>query len=220
MLSVVRSRKITAGFIKKNDDEDESNNDSELLAKVSSQLSSDEALRASGIYYIYGEIKPGGLQDIHQDVLLKHFLGKKHFAEDLTFVINSPGGSVDETNGLLDLLANVRMDIRTAGIGACSSAAAMLLSAGTKGKRVIGPSTMLMIHSYSWGAEGKHHDLVAHRKAQNISHDLEMKFWMIHSKYTKRCDIEKYLLRHEDTYLTAKEAVKHGIVDYISDVIL
>lgn len=219
IISNARGRKITKQNGKKQHDEEEVEGN-DLLAKVATQLSCEEALRASGIYYIYGEIKEGSLQNIHQDILLKHFLGKKEFCGDLVFMINSPGGNLDETNGLLDLLANIRMDIRTVGLGQCSSAAAMLLAAGTPGKRCAGPSTMIMIHSYSWGTAGKHYELVAHRKAQNATHEHEMNFWMKNSKYTKRTDVEKHLLRHEDTYLTAKEALKHGIIDHIGDTII
>ncbi len=193
----------------------------ELVSKIaSSGCPNDEALRAAGVYYIYGEIKEGGLIDVQQDILLKHYLGQKEWKRDLTFIINSIGGSVDEANALLDIWDNVHMDINTVGLGQCSSAAACLLAAGTPGKRRIGKSTMVMIHCYQWGATGKHHELVAHRKVQNNTYEQEIQFWMKHSKYTNRKDVEKHLLRHEDTWLTAKEAKLHGIVDIIGDSIL
>jgi ATP-dependent Clp endopeptidase proteolytic subunit ClpP len=207
-------------LIKKKNNEDDDSEGSDLLSKVQSSLSNEEALRHGGVYYIYGEIKEGSLLEIHQDVLLKHFMGPKHWKGDLVFLINSPGGSVDETHGLLDLLGNISMDIRTVGLGQCASAAAVLLASGTPGKRIIGKSTMVMIHCYTWGAAGKHHELVAHRKAQNATYELEVQFWMKHSKYKTKKDVEKYLLRKEDTYLTAKEALRHGIIDRIADSVI
>ncbi len=174
-------------------------------------------LKSAGIYYLYGEIERGGLKDLHQSIMMKHFLGPKHFNQDIVLVINSPGGDADETNGLLDLLSNIRMDIRTVGVGQCASAGAVLLAAGTKGKRIIGESTMVMIHTYSWGAFGKHQELVAHRDAQNAYYKQEIDFWIKHSKFKTQKEVEKYLLRKEDTWLTAKQALKYGIVDSIGD---
>lgn len=192
-----------------------------VLAKLAaSGISDEDFLRKSGIYYIFGEIKEGSLQPLHQNILLKHYIGPKHFRGDLTFLINSPGGDVDETNSLLDLIKNIRLQVRTVGFGKCMSAAAMLLAAGTKGKRIVGPSTTIMIHPYAWGVYGKHHELVAHRHPQDEAYSQMLNFWMTHSKYKNRKEVEKYLLRKEDTFLTAKEALKHGIIDAIGDVVI
>ncbi len=205
---------------KKNHDEEiDSDEDETALAKVQMELTDDAILQKGGIYYVFGEIIEGSLQQYHQNILLKHLAGPKNWKGDLTFVINSPGGSVDETNALLDLISNVRMDIKTVGLGTCASAAATLLAAGTKGKRTVGPSTMIMIHCYSWGAFGKHHELVASRHAQNSFYEQEVNFWKKHSKYKNQKDVEKYLLKKEDLWLTAKEALHHGIVDHIGDVL-
>jgi len=198
--------------------EEEIEVDENALAKLV-DTADEDLLKAGGVYYITGSIEEDSLKAIHQNVLLKHLAGPKLWKQDLTFVVNSTGGSIDETNGLLDLLANIRMDIRTVGLGTCASAGAMLVCAGTKGKRTVGPNTILMVHCYSWGSWGKHHELVSARHVQNAIYEQELAFWIKHSKYTKKVDVEKYLLRKEDTWLTAKEAMKHGIVDHIGDVI-
>lgn len=200
-------------------DEIESNEDETTLARIQTEMSDEAILQKGGVYYVFGDIVDGSLQGIHQNILLKHLAGPKNWKGDLIFVINSCGGSVDETNALLDLISNVRMDVRTVGLGTCASAGAQLLASGTKGKRTIGSSTMVMIHPYSWGAWGKHHELVASRHAQNSFYEQELKFWIKHSKYTNQKDVEKHLLRKEDVWLTAKEALQHGIVDKIGDVL-
>jgi ATP-dependent Clp endopeptidase proteolytic subunit ClpP len=204
---------------KHSDDEDTEGVDGNALAKLVETSSDDDLLKAGGIYYIFGPIEEGTLTSLHQNILLKHLAGPKIWKSDLVFVINSGGGLVDETNALLDLLSNVRMDVRTVGMGMCGSAAACLLASGTKGKRSAGISTTIMIHCYSWGAVGKHHELVAARDAQNNFYEQEVDFWIKHSKYKSRKDVEKYLLRKEDTWLTAKEALHHGIIDHIGDVL-
>lgn len=192
--------------------------DESMLAKLL-DTPDDAILQQLGVYYIFGSIEEGSLKPIHQNVLLKHLSGPKSWKGDLVFIINSGGGSVDETNALLDLLSNIRMDVRTVGLGTCASAAACLLAAGTHGKRTIGATTKVMIHCYSWGTYGKHHDLVAVRHIQNSFYDDEVKFWIKHSKYKTKKDVEKYLLKKEDVWLTAKEALKHGIVDHIGGVL-
>jgi ATP-dependent Clp protease protease subunit len=198
-------------------DHDDEEIESDLSKLI--DIEDDVILRKAGVYYIYGPINEGSLQSIHRNVLLKHLAGPANWNSDLVFIINSPGGLIDETNGLLDLLSNIRMDIRTVGLGTCASAGAQLLAAGTKGKRLIGESTQVMIHCYSWGSQGKHHELVASRHAQDHLYDQEVKFWIKHSKYKTKKDVEKYLLKKEDVWLTAKEALKHGIVDHIGDVL-
>ncbi len=122
-------------------------------------------------------------------------------------------------NALIDLLSNVRLDIKTIGLGQCMSAGAMLLAMGTKGKRSVGKNTTIMIHQYSYGVVGKHHELIAHRNVQDNLHEQEVDFWIKHSKYKTEKEITKHLLRKEDTFLTAKEALKHGIIDEIGDVL-
>jgi ATP-dependent Clp protease, protease subunit len=172
-------------------------------------------LKTAGIYYVWGEIRPGGLKDIHQDVLLKHYLGPKRYNQPIQLVINSSGGDSDETSALIDLLSNVRFPVATAGFGTCASAGACLLACGTKGLRTVARNTSIMVHQYSWSASGKHVELVAHRHAQDAEYLKDVAFWLLHSKYRTRSEVEKHLLRKEDNWLTPKEAIRHGIVDRI-----
>lgn len=194
----------------------ESEIDVEAATAIIADTDSDALLRKTGIYYITGSIEDNSLKSIHQDILLKHLSGPQLWDKDIQLVINSPGGSCDEANSLLDLLANVRMDINTIGLGTCASAAAMLLACGTKGKRVVGPSTIIMTHRYSWGIYDKHAELVARREIEDVMHDKTVEFWINHSKYTKASQVEKHLLRTVDTYMDAKTALSHGIIDKIS----
>ncbi len=188
-----------------------------ILAQIAaSGQSSEDMLKMSGIYYISGEIKDDTLKPIHQDILLKHYVGPKHWNSDIQLIVNSPGGNLDETNALLDLLSNVRMDIRTICLGSCASAAAMLIASGTKGKRVMGPHSTIMIHRYTWGAYDKQQELVARRSIEDATHEQMIDFWIRHSKYKTKKDVEKHLLKTVDNWMTASQAVSHGIVDHIA----
>ena len=118
--------------------------------------------------------------------------------KDINFYINSPGGSVYDALAIYDTMKYLRSDIQTVGIGVQASAAAFLLSSGTKGKRFLLPHATVMIHQPSSGTRGKVTDqeidlkeslrvkqLLTDIMAQNtgqtkkrIHHDMERDFWM------------------------------------------
>lgn len=194
----------------------------EQVLSAAAESGSEDLLRQIGTYFVWGEIKDGDLRQVIADVILKSSAstktGRPLFCSPLTIIVNSPGGSLSETDALLDVMANSRLPVHTVGLGLCCSAGTMLLAAGAKGHRVVGPSTQIMIHQYAWGTEGKHQELVTHRKAEDDTHKKMVAFWQRHSRYHKAADVEKYLLPSQDVWLTPEEAVRHGVVDRIGSV--
>jgi ATP-dependent Clp protease protease subunit len=87
------------------------------------------------------------------------FLDNEDTKKDIYLYINSPGGSVYDALAIYDTMQYVKSDIQTVGIGVQASAAAFLLSSGTKGKRVILPNATVMIHQPSSGTRGKVTDM-------------------------------------------------------------
>src|ERR1700679_1268822 len=83
------------------------------------------------------------------------FLQAEDAKKDIFFYINSPGGSVYDALAIYHTMQYVTNDIQTVGIGVQASAAAFLLSSGTKGKRFILPNSTVMIHQPSSGTRGK-----------------------------------------------------------------
>src|ERR1019366_6800414 len=83
------------------------------------------------------------------------FLQAEDAKKDIYFYINSPGGSVYDAMAIYDTMQFVKSDIQTVGIGVQASAAAFLLSSGTKGKRFLLPHATVMIHQPSSGTRGK-----------------------------------------------------------------
>src|SRR5580704_12014690 len=83
------------------------------------------------------------------------FLQAEDARKDIFFYINSPGGSVYDALAIYDTMQYVTNDIQTVGIGIQASAAAFLLSSGTKGKRFMLPNASVMIHQPSSGTRGK-----------------------------------------------------------------
>lgn len=171
-----------------------------------------EELSKKGIYYITGEIQADSLLSVHQDIVFKHVTG---WQGDIQLIINSSGGEVGEVWALIDLLDFVPFIVRTLGIGECASAAAALLASGTTGYRCIGANATIMVHRFTWGSYDKHAELVEHRKAEEMEYDRSIKFWLERSKWKTKLELEKNLLRPVDTWLSPKEAVRHGIVDKV-----
>src|SRR5580704_6134223 len=87
------------------------------------------------------------------------FLQAEDPKKDIFFYINSPGGSVYDAMAIYDTMKYVNNDIQTVGIGVQASAAAFLLSSGTKGKRFALPNATIMIHQPSSGTTGKVTDM-------------------------------------------------------------
>ncbi len=140
------------------------------------------------------------------------FLQAENPTKDIFFYINSPGGSVYDALAIYDTMQFVTNDVQTVGIGVQASAAAFLLSSGTKGKRFVLPNSTVMIHQPSSGTRGKVTDQeIDLRETLRLKKLLET----IMAKNTGQ-KLEKI---HEDMerdkWLTADEAKKYGIVDAI-----
>lgn len=140
------------------------------------------------------------------------FLQAEDAKKDIFFYINSPGGSVYDALAIYDTMQYVTNDIQTVGIGVQASAAAFLLSSGSKGKRFALPHSTVMIHQPSSGTRGKVTDQeIDLRESLRIKRLLEE----IMAKNTGQ-KVEKI---HEDMerdkWLTAEEAKKYGIIDAI-----
>lgn len=140
------------------------------------------------------------------------FLDNEDSKKDIFLYINSPGGSVYDALAIYDTMQYVKADVQTVGIGVQASAAAFLLSSGTKGKRFMLPHSTVMIHQPSSGTRGKVTDQeIDLRESLRVKKLLEG----IMAKNTGQ-RIEKI---HEDMerdkWLTAEEAKDYGIVDQV-----
>ena len=142
------------------------------------------------------------------------FLDSEDTKKDIFLYINSPGGSVYDALAIYDTMQYVKADIQTVGIGVQASAAAFLLSAGTKGKRFILPHGTVMIHQPSSGTRGKVTDQeIDLKEALRLKRLLEA----IMAKNTGQKLERIHEDMERDKWLTAEEAKKYGIVD---DVII
>ncbi|NCA93949.1 MAG: ATP-dependent Clp endopeptidase proteolytic subunit ClpP [Sphingobacteriia bacterium] len=140
------------------------------------------------------------------------FLESQNSREDIKIYINSPGGVVTSALAIYDTMQYVKPDIQTICVGLAASAASLLLTAGTKGKRMILPNGEVMIHQVMGGARGQATDIDIH--ARQIL-KTKKKLNEIMAKHTgqKIAKIEEDTER--DYFMSAQEAKKYGIVDKI-----
>jgi ATP-dependent Clp protease protease subunit len=143
---------------------------------------------------------------IAQLLYLDHADSKK----DIQFYINSPGGSVTAGLAILDTMALVKADVSTICVGIAASMAAVLLSAGQKGKRFALPNSEVMIHQVMGGAEGQASDI-----AINAKHILRTKETLnkILAKNSGKPPAQVEKDSDRDYYMTADEAKKYGLID-------
>jgi ATP-dependent Clp protease protease subunit len=132
---------------------------------------------------------------------------------DIHLYINSPGGSNTALMAIYDTLSHIRCDVETVCLGQAASAAAVLLAAGTPGKRFALPNARVLIHQPAMeGFQGQVSDLeIQSAEVQRITRQLETTL-ATHTGQdveTIRRDIER------DKVLTAEEALAYGIVDAI-----
>ena len=132
--------------------------------------------------------------------------------DDIFLYINSPGGSVTSGLAIYDTMNYIQSDVCTICFGMAASMGALLLSSGTKGKRLILPNAEVMIHQILGRSEGQASDIEISTKQILL---LKNKLNKILSKNTGKSlkTIEKDTDR--DNYLTAEDALSYGIIDEI-----
>jgi len=140
------------------------------------------------------------------------FLQSEDPKKDIYFYINSPGGSVYDALAIYDTMKYISNDIQTVGIGIQASAAAFLLSSGTKGKRFVLPNASVMIHQPSSGTRGKVTD-----QEIDLKESLRVKKLLEEIMATNTG--QKPSIIHQDMerdkWLSALEAKQYGIVDEV-----
>lgn len=132
--------------------------------------------------------------------------------KDISFYINSPGGSVSAGMAIYDTMQYIKCDVSTICIGMAASMGAFLLSAGAKGKRYALPNAEVMIHQPLGGAQGQASDiLISARHIERTRENLNK----ILSDNTGRPLEQISVDTDRDNWMTAEEAKEYGIVDKV-----
>lgn len=140
------------------------------------------------------------------------FLQMEDSKKDIHLYINSPGGSVAAGMAIYDTMNFISCDVTTYCVGMSASMGAVLLSAGTKGKRYALPNSRVMIHQPSGGATGQTSDITIAAKEIIRWRDQLNTVLSKHSGQT----VERLRLDSDrDYYMTAEEAKAYGLVDHV-----
>ncbi len=132
--------------------------------------------------------------------------------KEIQFYINSPGGSVSAGLAIYDTMRYIKADVSTICVGLAASMGALLLSAGTKGKRLALPNAEIMIHQPSGGARGQATDIQIH--AEQIIRTKENLNRILSEATGKPIEV----IRHDterDNFLSAQEALEYGLIDKV-----
>ena len=132
--------------------------------------------------------------------------------KDINIYINSPGGSVTAGLAIYDTMQFVTCDVNTYCMGMAASMGAVLLTAGTKGKRYALPNSHIMIHQVSGGAQGTASDVERTVEFMYSLKKLLNEILALHTGKTVE-DIERDADR--DNYMPAEEAAKYGLIDKV-----
>lgn len=140
------------------------------------------------------------------------FLESVDSAKDIQIYINSPGGSVYAGLGIYDTMQFIKPDVATICTGIAASMAAVLLCAGTEGKRSALPHSRVMIHQPSGGAQG-----VASDMEINLKEMLKLKneLYEIIAKHSKQPFAKVYKDSERDYWMIAREAKEYGMIDEV-----
>jgi ATP-dependent Clp protease protease subunit len=140
------------------------------------------------------------------------FLEYEDPEKDITLYINSPGGYVSAGLGIYDTIQHIKPDVSTICLGSAVSMGAILLAAGTAGKRYGLPNSRVMLHQPSGGAGGQSSDIQIH--AKEIVRTREQLNGII-AKHTGKTKKEVGKKTDRDFFLSADEALKFGVIDEI-----
>ncbi len=140
------------------------------------------------------------------------FLESENPDKDISFYINSPGGSVTAGMAIYDTMQFIKPDVSTLCIGQAASMGALLLTAGAKGKRFCLPNSRVMIHQPMGGFQGQASDIEIHAREILYLKDVLNKIMAKHSGQ----EVEKLVKDTDrDNFLSAEESVAYGLVDKV-----
>ncbi len=173
------------------------------------EMTLEERLAEERILFLWGEIGPGSGGSVIMRLLE---LQSKSPTREVHLYINSPGGSVDDTLAIYDTIRFVSCDVCTYCIGQAASGAAIILAAGTKGKRFALPHSKVMIHQPWGGVTGQAADIKI--QAEEILKSKKMLNEIL-AEHTGRTPEQISTETERDRFMTPAQAKDYGIVDEI-----
>jgi ATP-dependent Clp protease protease subunit len=156
----------------------------------------------------------GEITDLHADLVVAQllFLDGEDTEKDINLYINSPGGSVTAGLAIYDTMQYVKSNVQTICLGQAASMAALILAAGAPGKRLVLPSSRVMIHQPWGGAQGQARDIGIQSKEIIRLKKLTIDYY---AKHTGKAVEQIAADMERDLYMSAEDAVAYGAADRI-----
>ena len=173
-------------------------------------------LHANGMFVLMGPIETDTVKPVIEWILNENFVTKRR-RKELILSICSEGGDMSAAFALIDVMRSSTVAIKTVGLGQIASAGLLIFLAGTPGRRTLTPNTSILSHQFSWGSDGKAHELFATMR----EFELTQKRMVQHYKDCTGLDdavIKAKLLPPHDVWLDANEALKLHICDSVSQL--
>ncbi|CAB4138218.1 ClpP Protease subunit of ATP-dependent Clp proteases [uncultured Caudovirales phage] len=188
-----------------------SDKDLTLVDKDNSEL-----LQDAGMYVFMDDVSSETIKPIIEWILVENHVTKKR-KKELLLMICSDGGSIGDAFALIDVMKSSTIPIKTVGLGSIASCGLLIFMAGARGSRILTPNTSILSHQYSWGSDGKAHELFSITKEFNLTQARMVEHYKESTGLSEE-QIRQTLLPPSDVWLTAQEALDLGICDYISDL--
>lgn len=173
------------------------------------EMTIDELLLENRIVFMIGEINQASAARVMMQML---YLENQKRGQEINFYINSPGGAVDDTLAIYDTMRFMSSPVATYCLGRAYSGGAVLLTAGTKGRRFILPHAKVMIHQPYGGVTGQAEDIRIQAE-QIIKMKTELNKILAHHTGKETAQILRDAER--DKYFSAEEAKNYGLVDEV-----
>jgi len=175
-----------------------------------------QALNDHGVMVLMGEIDEDTVKPVIEWILHENYVRKKKIKE-LLLTICSSGGNLGVGFALIDVMRSSKIPIKTVGLGTIASCGLLIFLSGSPGRRVLTPNTSIMSHQFSWGTEGKVHELFATVKEFELTQQRMVDLY-------KNCTgldeetIKRVLLPPQDVYLSAQDALQYHICDHVAEL--
>ena len=161
------------------------------------------------IIFVSGEVEDNMANSIIAQLL---FLDAQDKEKDIVMYINSPGGVITSGLAIYDTMRHIKADVSTVCVGQAASMGAVLLAAGTRGKRYSLPNSRIMIHQPLGGARGQATDIQIQAKEMGRIKELMNR---ILSDATGKTIEEIYKDTERDNFMSPEEAISYGLIDKI-----
>lgn len=185
-----------------------------IMANTNDQDTGNQTLQDSGMYVFMGEVSTDSVKPVIEWILQENYVTRKR-RKELLLMLCSEGGDSSAAFALIDVMRSSRIPVKTVGLGQIASAGLMIFLAGAPGRRVLTPNTSILSHQFSWGSDGKAHELFATIKEFELT---QQRMIALYRQCTGLDDatIKQKLLPPHDVWLDAQEALALKICDHVA----